>query len=295
MTNAQRAAEIMASVRATQTEQWRREAGNLLADEMLNSQDFAMRQLCHSSPSLRKVAIEILSDHWKAHESAGFADICEELSAHDVEQRVRHSALLALGLCYEWTDDVRIAAFFARVVSDKTESEHNQMAAYIALLTVRDPIAKLRLTPSYSLKDVDWSLVRSSLDTSRAAKPKDRLVETLRISAPEAAAVRNCQAGLDAFKTGEFDESVRFFTEALVSTPRISPACLMGRGKAYIALNRLDDAIADFTRVIELHATSSSAHLERSRAYRLKGEDSLAEEDESRAAALRTPDLKPGE
>jgi len=266
-------------------EHWRQLAGDLLP-EMLRSPEEAMRQLRHPSAGVRKVAIQVASDHWKLYGKKAFAQVCEELTASDEDPLVRHAALLALGVCHEGTDDLRIGAMLAAIVADKGQSDNMRLAAYLSLLSVRRPVAKLKLSAYFGLKDVDWGIVSDSLNLLRPVVPVDRLAAVMaHLPAERAAAYRLYTEGLEASERGEYDKSVQYFSEALGLEPNAVGARI-GRAHASVALGAHDKAIADFTRAIELNPSSLVALRERARVHRLMGAIDLAERDERNAAAI---------
>jgi hypothetical protein len=269
-------------------------AGDLLP-EMLASEAGAMRFLEHNSPKVRSAAIKVLCDHWKLRGTGWFADICEVLSVRDPDLLVRCGAISALGRCFRCTDDVRVGACLARFVRDETESNQVRLSAYLALLSVRRPNAILQLHPVQltSVKNVDdvvdWALVSESLNISRSPVPIDPLwVGVPRPSEKRLAEFQLYTQGMEAFNRGEYEESARYFSDLLRDEPH-AVGVRVARARAYIELGRLEDAIAELSRALELCTTSSDASnalRERGRAYRLKGEVNLAEQDERAAAGF---------
>lgn len=272
-----------------QEERWRQLAGDLLP-ELLRSREEAMRNLRHASAGVRDVAIQVLSYRWKAYGDNAFAQSCQELAVKDEDRDVRHAALLALGGCYECSDDAHIGAVLAAIVKDEGELEMIRLAAYLSLLSVRRPMAKLSLNPYFDLKDIDWAFVDDSLNRSRPVVPVDRLAALLDRTPPQrVAAYRVYTEAVEALERGDNERSLQFFSQALQLEPNAGGAHL-GRARANLALGDVDAAIGDLTRAIELNPKSFAALRERARAHRMKGATGFAERDEQAAAAIEARD-----
>jgi tetratricopeptide (TPR) repeat protein len=85
----------------------------------------------------------------------------------------------------------------------------------------------------------------------------------------------NVFQALNAFSRAEYQTSIRLFNQVLAEDPdhRLS---LLSRGSAFLRSNRLDEAVADFDRVISLYP-------ENARAYHLRGLAKASRGDELEA------------
>ena len=278
---------------AAQKQRWLEQAGPL-AEAMLVTSDEAMRQLGHASAAVRQVAIQILLYHWKPFGSSLFAQRCEDVIAADDADNVRLCAILALGECHKGRDNVRVSILLAVLVANEQESETIRLAAYQALLAVRRPAARGDLGSSCGLKDVDWEFVSDSLIPTRPVVPSSPHGSTVDDVPPEHAdsyhAYHAYADGMVALENGENTESIRLFSEAVRLKP-VAVGPYIGRGRASTALGKFDDALADFTRAIELNPKSVLALRERARVYRLTGAVALAECDEQMAAVVEAEDV----
>jgi tetratricopeptide (TPR) repeat protein len=199
---------------------------------------------------------------------------------------VRHSALLALRHCFENSDNVRVGAFLAATVLDEAVPIECRFAAYDSLLRIRRGPAAILRGPTLDFDSVDWEYVQESLDTSRSAVPVDPLAPFVAgLPDSRAIALRHEFQGLDAYERGEYDLAVHWFSEALRIWPDAG-ASWLARGKAFIELGRLEEAISDLTHYIEMKGNMVETFRERARAYRLQGNERLAAEDERTAMEL---------
>jgi hypothetical protein len=269
---------------------WRRLAGDLLS-EMLHSEGAALRFLPHNSAEVRTAAVEVLKNHWRVRRAGEFSHACERLAVCDAAPGVRHAAVLSLGQCFEFSDDVRVGALLAHVVRDESEADEIRRAAYFALIRVRRSGTRLHPSAAATLKDlrgeIDWVFVDESLNESRTAVPTDRLAVQFggRMSEERLAEFRLYREGVDALGRGDAEAASRCFSDILKREPNAA-GIFAGRARASIALGKLDDAIADLSRAIELRPHSAMLLRERAKAYRLKGAIDLAEQDEQAAAAI---------
>lgn len=79
------------------------------------------------------------------------------------------------------------------------------------------------------------------------------------------------EEGMSDFLNGEYDRSITRFSAALDIDSRFKPA-LKSRGAAYLKINKLRDAIADFDRLIEMDPDNARAYHLRGLAYEKKGD-----------------------
>lgn len=172
-----------------------------------------------------------------------------------------------------------------------------RLAAYHGLFSLRGTRLEWKGVYSSPPSDfpfpegVDWSFVDSFLDASRTSSPVDPLVAALpNLSAEELGALRLYRQGVEALAKGDYSKCIEDLDEAIALQPSAAGAYFT-RGRAYIELNRLDEAIVDLSRAAELSPNRAQTLRERGQVYRLRGEVGLAEQDERDAAAIEG-DLK---
>lgn len=85
---------------------------------------------------------------------------------------------------------------------------------------------------------------------------------------------------------GDFQGSLPRFSEAIRKDPGLHVAYL-GRGTAYVKLNRMDDARQDFLRAVELKPQDARSHHLLGLAYLHKGDQAAAREAFDRAITLK--------
>ena len=91
--------------------------------------------------------------------------------------------------------------------------------------------------------------------------------------------------GMSEFVNNHLDESVRLLTTAIERDPEFKLA-LIGRGSAYLKLERLKEAHADFSRAVEIDDQYARAFHLRGLVREKLGQDAAAIEDFDRAVAL---------
>ncbi|MEO0598368.1 MAG: tetratricopeptide repeat protein, partial [Chloroflexota bacterium] len=89
----------------------------------------------------------------------------------------------------------------------------------------------------------------------------------------------------NASRDKNYELAIRYCTEAIALDPLYSYAYEQ-RARRYLDLERYDEAIADYTEVIELDETALAYH-DRGRAYYRMGEDDLAVDDYTQALVLQ--------
>lgn len=115
-------------------------------------------------------------------------------------------------------------------------------------------------------------------------------------SAPPAPSAADLVASATASEAHfQYSDAVDLFSQAL-TTAGVSRAlelkALCGRGEAYIGLNQVDKAVADYTTAIGIDATYEDAYLGRAEAYRAKGDISSALSDATQAINQRPGDAR---
>lgn len=290
MQNDESTSDINLRFKETRKRQWTKQAGKSL-QEMLRSPQHAMSLLRHPSPEVRHTAIEVLISHWNTRDNE-FAKVCEDLTASDEDDAVRHMALIALGHCWRNSDNVRIGALLARVVENESAPVENRQAAYMSLVEVRKggpaalEIGALALN-GFSFNDFDWAFVKESLDTSRPSVPVHPWEPYVKcLSTEQAESYLFYDRGREAYERGEYEVAIEQLSEAIRLWPDDS-STYVTRSRAYIELGRLDDAIADLTHVTEQKPDLVEPLRERARAYRLQGNDHLASRDERIAMIIQ--------
>ncbi len=139
---------------------WRELAG-AQTDEMLASPEKAEKYLRHPSWKLRLAAISILRMVWEPNER--LATECEKIAFDDPHVQVRETALFTLACCFEGTNNARIGALLAQIVSDSGSPEGVRKSAYEGLFRLRGlPVSATPLPGKYRFpEDVDWEFVKS--------------------------------------------------------------------------------------------------------------------------------------
>lgn len=95
----------------------------------------------------------------------------------------------------------------------------------------------------------------------------------------------NVSQALNAFARAEYPTSIRLFNQVLAEDPdhRLS---LLSRGSAFLRSNRLDEAVADFDRVISLYPENARAYHLRGLAKASRGDDLEALQDFDKAIEM---------
>ena len=159
---------MVADANQRRLDRWKRAAGSALAD-MLVAEEGAACYLGHLDPSVRKIAVEVLSLYWRSKPDGPSVVAIEGMALGDRDGMVREVALLALGACYRGTGDVRVGKLLARVVRDDAEPALLRRAAYAALHFLRGlktPLPVEGVSPCAIFQipeNADWSFVDSFL------------------------------------------------------------------------------------------------------------------------------------
>jgi tetratricopeptide (TPR) repeat protein len=263
-----------------------------LVDDMLASRETAERYLRDARPSVRKVALAVVSGHWGAKAGDDCVGVCEDLSIHEADADVRSVALCALGSCYHGTDDVRVGRFLSTIVHDEAESQMCRLAAYDALYSLRGTAPPLQPAVGEDAPrspgipaELDWSFVDTFLEVARIPWPVATLFDAtvVNLREPERTAAWLFREGCAAYERGDFASAVEIFTRSINAASSQAGVYIM-RGGALFKLARLDEAIGDFTRAIELRRHAPRAYRSRAVAYEAKGRRDLAEADRHSAA-----------
>lgn len=281
----------LAGVHENQIRFWHKLVGSELAP-MLRDRLEAECRLTHVEPTVRYVALGVLIECWKAQAEREFAKRCEEMAAADPDSKVRAAAMCSLGICYLFSNDPRIGKFFAQTVIDECLALEVRHSAYSALFGLRgiterwpgefsDPPTPFRFPD-----DVNWAFVREFLDETLVLPAVDPLKVILpHISDDELKAQEWFDKGEQALDDNRAADAIGFLTESLRYSPH---ACgtILRRAEAFTSLEKLDDAIADYSAAIGIDSESPILYRRRAELYRKTGNLVLAEEDERMASLL---------
>jgi aminomethyltransferase len=102
----------------------------------------------------------------------------------------------------------------------------------------------------------------------------------------EAAAGRQCDAGVAAFHAGDFEAARQGFEQALDILPGYADA-LEGLGLSYERMQNLDEAIRVNARYADLHPDEIMPHTNLSRLYMFKGLKEQAEDELAKATMIK--------
>ena len=97
------------------------------------------------------------------------------------------------------------------------------------------------------------------------------------------------RSGISAHDAGNYDQAIADYTRAIQLDPSVAVA-YMNRGNSYLKKREIDTALRDFDRAIQLNPAFALAYNNRGNAYSDKGEAALALADYDKAIQL-APDL----
>jgi hypothetical protein len=141
---------------------WRDAAGSR-ADAMLRSQSEAVNSLADPSPTIRFVALQVLTYHWEV--DAMIVHRGEVILRSDPDVGVRCQAVNTIERFYPRSNNSRIMNTLAEIVRNENDSNDLRAMAYRCLLVVSGqstPYSELTAGAFQPLRfpdDVDWSLV----------------------------------------------------------------------------------------------------------------------------------------
>ncbi len=123
------------------------------------------------------------------------------------------------------------------------------------------------------------------------------LAVVLTVSAAEAAAVDDWQAGFDAEMSGELDVAIHYYSRAIRSGElgqRELARVFRGRGNTHHAAGDMAEALADFETAIRLDPTYAAALVSRGVIHQERGDldGAIADYD---AALTQDPDAQAGQ
>jgi tetratricopeptide (TPR) repeat protein len=93
------------------------------------------------------------------------------------------------------------------------------------------------------------------------------------------------EQGMENLERGNVDQAIRDFTKVIETHPRLTVA-YCGRGLAYFFKGQYDQAITDFNRAQEINPRDETIYVGRARAYLGKGQYDQALEDFRKAQSL---------
>ena len=95
--------------------------------------------------------------------------------------------------------------------------------------------------------------------------------------------------GVEEGKKGRFDQAIADFTKAIEINPRLVEAYIH-RGVAYNQKGQIDQAISDFNKVLEINPRNPEAYYNRGCAYGSKGKHDQAIADFTNALGINPRD-----
>jgi hypothetical protein len=112
---------------------WKQLAGASV-DVMLCSVENTALHINHADPSVRFVAMQMLTYYWQPSQQS--ASIFEQLLANDPDPANRSQAMYSLGFVYMKTDNPAIKRKLAAIVDNDRETNEIRKVAYLILLRV---------------------------------------------------------------------------------------------------------------------------------------------------------------
>ena len=95
------------------------------------------------------------------------------------------------------------------------------------------------------------------------------------------------EEGMENFVDHDYGRSIKLLSQAIEHDPEFALA-IKSRGAAYLRLDKVQQAIADFNTVVEMDSGNARAYHLRGLAYVKAGEDSKALDDFNRALELNS-------
>ncbi len=307
-----------------QWRKWGRLFGPLFG-EMLTDPEVAIRLMEHPNAEIRAAAIAVSGYILDPKAGSRLASLYAKMAVGDPAEEVRCAAIFELAKCYRGTDDVEVGRLLAEVVLNDREAKECRKLAYRGLRKVRGRIfpsnlnvmEKLSKCPGLLLLEplleeqeiddylrqffpllpldrnelkqllmADWDFVRSFLAPGRVACPEAGLSEEDKEGVPEPI-WRSYTAYIKArtvYDRGRYEQCVSILSEGLAVASCHQSYLL--RGGALLRLGRISEAIADFSRAIQLQPLWPRAYRCRAMAWRSAGLDQQAEADEDEARRL---------
>jgi len=120
--------------------------------------------LHHSDPSLRYIALNVLTIHWNCKDHA---KTCEAFIHGDSDLDCRRIGVAGLGALFEGTRDSRILGVLLKLFKDEKEDGSIRDSAYSQILYVLGKPATDQPTAARRLdykSDVNWTWIREAQD-----------------------------------------------------------------------------------------------------------------------------------
>lgn len=95
------------------------------------------------------------------------------------------------------------------------------------------------------------------------------------------------EEGMENFVDHNYGQSIKLLSQAIENDPRFTLA-IKSRGAAYLRLDKVQEAIADFNTVLEMDPANARAYHLRGLAYAKSGQDDKALDDFNRALELNS-------
>jgi hypothetical protein len=131
-------------------------------ETMLKSQEETIKYLTEPNANVREAALQLAYRHWNITDM--LAAVYESMALTDPDDRVRETAIRALGTCFSQTKDPRIGHLLAGFVRNDALADSMRVTAFTSLLRLHGNMAygdeggKSPLVPT-SLEDIDWIFV----------------------------------------------------------------------------------------------------------------------------------------
>jgi hypothetical protein len=130
---------------------------------LAQSRDAMLRYINDRDPRIRFAALSLANMKWGV--TLEIADLCEELTVHDVDEKVRGAAVLCLNEYYRKTGFPRIVRLLATIVLNEKEAPDVREVAYNGVVSLQeaDPL-KWPIGSAFRFPDdIDWALLHRSL------------------------------------------------------------------------------------------------------------------------------------
>lgn len=127
--------------------------------ECVRAEASVARFLNSHDSELRRIALNVLVNHWDLHK---YAAACKQLLTSDVHEDVRDMAASCLGTIYESSKDIEALQLLSQRLSDNDEHWVVRQAAYDAILRILGYPVKDRPSMTKIMdfeQDVNWSLI----------------------------------------------------------------------------------------------------------------------------------------
>jgi len=146
---------------------------------MMQSPEMAANFLNNDLSNLRRAAILALVLHWQISPAMDSATKIYQMALHEIDPDVRYEALESLGIIYQGSDNKDIGTLFANITLNEQLDIKFRKKAYIGLCFLRCAIKEGWAIHNFP-NDIDWSFVKSFLDTSRISKPTNMRIATVK-------------------------------------------------------------------------------------------------------------------